>query len=608
MRFGRLAILAGFALCVGAAAPAPVMAGNEETAALDGAIHEEDPVSDLLRVLSSEDARRYRRIFGLQDEARWSAADRHIAELEDPVLLGHVLAQRYLHPDGYRADFKELKAWMDAYADLPMASGVHDLARRRRGGAKESLRSPTRDGKAGGHHVVARSSDYPGKKRLSKADRAKVDRYHSNLRRLLRNGATKSAKELLQSEGVLRLFDRVEYDRARAALATAYFVDGHDEWALEWAGKAAARSGKWVSEANWTAGLAAWRLGRHDEAARHFEAATRSKGASRWMIAGAAFWAARSHLVGGAPEKVNQWLGVAGAYPRTFYGLLARRLLGLPRAGRWSDPVVDADAVRAVSGTEAGRRALALLQAGESVRAEQELLALARQARPGLARALLAVAARVDLPAVAVRMEALLFPGGGGSDDVAFPLPEWQPNGGFRIDRALVFAVVRQESGFNPRARSWAGASGLMQLMPGTARFVARDGGFRAPRRDALFEPGYNLALGQKYLDMLLNDAAVKGDLFSLAAAWNGGPGNLAKWKREIRHNDDPLLFIESIPAPETRAFIERVLAYFWTYRHRLGQPTPSLDALAAGGWPEYVGLDPNDEDVAMSGSEAGER
>ena len=80
-----------------------------------------------------------------------------------------------------------------------------------------------------------------------------------------------------------------------------------------------------------------------------------------------------------------------------------------------------------------------------------------------------------------------------------------------------------------------------------------------------------------------------------MAAAYNGGPGNLAKWKRRaLPRSKDPLMFIESIPARETRDFVERVLSNLWMYRERLGQSAPSLDAIAAGELPLYKALDPS--------------
>src|SRR5690606_4384014 len=165
----------------------------------------------------------------------------------------------------------------------------------------------------------------------------------------------------------------------------------------------------------------------------------------------------------------------------------------------------------------------------------------------------------------------------------------WQPKDGFEVDRALLYALMRQESGFNPDARSGVGASGLMQIMPATGAYISpeledHDGGAGA----ALLDPTTNVTVGQDYVQRLLDDGNVRGDLFLLTAAYNAGPGNLAKWRKGAGYDQDPLLFIESIPSRETRLFIERVLANLWIYRQRLGQATPSLDAIAAGAWPVY--------------------
>ena len=153
---------------------------------------------------------------------------------------------------------------------------------------------------------------------------------------------------------------------------------------------------------------------------------------------------------------------------------------------------------------------------------------------------------------------------------------------------------MRQESAFKPNAKSVDGARGLMQLMPRTASFIGRDRGLRGHKRNQLFSPEFNVALGQKYLRHLMETDGVDRNLVKIAAAYNGGPGNLRKWMRKIKDKNDPLLFIESLPSLETRTFIRRVLGNFWIYRDRLGQPTPSLDAIAAGQWPAYTGLDAN--------------
>ena len=131
-----------------------------------------------------------------------------------------------------------------------------------------------------------------------------------------------------------------------------------------------------------------------------------------------------------------------------------------------------------------------------------------------------------------------------------------------------------------------------MQLMPYTARYL--DGGdYRGRNRAALFDLDRNLRLGQTYLQEMLALSFVRGDLVRTLIGYNAGPGNLQDWLEEQpATTSDPLLFMESIPIAETRNYLERVLASLWVYRVRFGQPTPSLDALAAGDRPLYQALD----------------
>ncbi|MEP2546153.1 MAG: lytic transglycosylase domain-containing protein, partial [Alphaproteobacteria bacterium] len=312
------------------------------------------------------------------------------------------------------------------------------------------------------------------------------------------------------------------------------------------------------------------------------------------------FWAARGLLVTRKPEHVTHYLNGAARHARTFYGLLAARILGQEVAYEWSSPPVVADAVGRIVDAPRGRRAMALVQAGQDLGAERELRNLARISDKNQALAILALADAGGMAGLAVRLSDRLFPDGGGFDGAAYPVPAWLPSGGFTVDRALVYAVIRQESKFNPKAKSWAGARGLMQLMPRTASFVARDSSLHRHRLPKLYDPDLNLKLGQKYIGMLLAEPHIQGDLLLLAAAWNGGPGNLNKWRRRIEYTNDPLLFIETIPAFETRHFVERVLANLWIYRDRLGQDKPSLDALAAGQWPVYKALGHGKVEVAI--------
>ncbi len=558
-------------------------------------------------VLSRKDAEIYRQIFYLQKDGEWKSVDKLISKLDNKLLMGHVLAQRYLHPTKYRSRYKELKDWMEKYADLPDARRIYKLSLRRK---PRNWRAPRRPVIVA-RKVSAKSTKSTGSaaerykaksKRLSRVQRRRVRQIKRTIRSYLRRGYTLAVKKLLRTREVKRLFSEFEYDQAKAQLGAGYFAAGRDEWALKWASEAAKRSGTMFTKADWISGLTAWRLGRYDVAARHFEAVANND-MSPWMISAAAFWAARAHLVNREPAKVNPLLERAAGYRHTFYGMLSRRILGLPNSFNWRLPRFKASAGEALNASPAGKRAIALVEVGQFRRAERELTALTRSADHDLTLDALALASNAAMPWLAMRLDNRLSPYGGGYDGAAYPLPGWAPKEGFSIDRALIYALVRQESQFNPNAKSRAGARGLMQLMPRTAGFVARDRGYRWGRkRRTLHTPEVNLSLGQKYIQILLGDDKIKGDMLLLAAAWNGGPGNLNKWRRTTRYMNDPLFFIESIPSRETRIFIERVFSNLWIYRNRLGQSPASLDAIAAGRWPVYKAMDNKSLEVAENG------
>jgi len=551
-------------------------------------------------VLNGEDVERYRKIFALQEKGQWKKADREIKALSDSILMGHVLAQRYLHPTKYRSKYVELKTWLDQYNDHHYAQQIYKLALRRRPANYKYPNKPE-VGRAL-YEAPSRSADVdkPKRKRLSRTQRRRVATLKVMLKSYLRKGHTLSAKRLIQSGEVKKLFDAYNMDWAKGRLAKGYFMDGRDDWAVEWAEQAAERSGKYLPEAHWIAGLAHWRLGHVDNAARHFELSAKYDSSS-WTHAASAFWAARSYLIARQPEHVMGLLEQAAEHPRTFYGMLANKLLGRTPQFNWELPPMEGTEVRTLMAHPGGKRALALMQVGENALAEKEMRQTARLAPRELATGMLAIAAHTGMAELTMRLDAMIYPDGGGFDGASYPLPAWAPEDGFKIDRALIYALVRQESRFNPNAKSGAGARGLMQLMPGTASFVARDRTLRWNKRSRLFQPEFNLKLGQKYISMLLADEKIQGDLFLMAAAWNGGPGNLNKWRRRVDDMDDSLFFIESLPSRETRIFIERVLTNLWIYRNRLGQPTPSLDAVASGAWPRYNALGQEPQQVASN-------
>src|SRR6185437_11210670 len=313
----------------------------------------------------------------------------------------------------------------------------------------------------------------------------------------------------------------------------------------------------------------------------------------------AAFWAARVELRADRPENYGYWLKIAAENPRTFYGMLARHLMGVDRDPSFdADPFTQFDA-QLVVGIDGGRRVLALIAVGQDGLASSELRELASHASASLLQSLAALADRANLPGVSIRLAGLL----GDTDKTRavalYPVPRWEPIGGYTVDRALLYALMRQESQFTPGAHSQAGARGLMQLMPSTARSMAELTGATLGKRNskkeraALNDPEYNLMLAQEYVKLLLRDPRISNNLIVFAASYNQGPTATARWETaHPEYRDDPLLFIESIPSKEARTFTQKVLTNYWIYRQRLGQPMPDLDALAAGKWPTYTAYD----------------
>lgn len=561
----------------------------------------------LPEILSDQDADLYREIFRVQERGKWKTADQLIAQLSDRRLMGHVLAQRYLHPTAYRSKYKELRDWMADYADLPDARRIYKLALKRRPENYLRPHAPVLR-RAGPGFASARSNAiYVSTKHLSRSNRHRAARLKRQIRINVLRTRLSITEQLLHSRQAEALLDPVEIDSGFADVAAAWYYYGRDDKAYELASGAAERSGHIVAMAHWTAGLAAWRLGRIEDAAYHFEALALADNISDWNAGAGAYWAARANLRLRRPAEMSRWLAMAAQHPRTFYGLLAQRALGLQPRFEFQRHPLDPQLIARLEAEPASARALAMLQVGQTRRAERELRALNNWADVEMTRALLGLAERAQMAELAYRLGNRLasadYPESieGALDVALYPIPPWHPDGGFQVDRALVYALIRQESGFNPKAKSPDGARGLMQLMPNTASFMARDRRFRRSKRNELYDPGTNLDLGQRYISHLLDHAYVQGDLFRLAAAYNGGPGNLNKWQRKMDYGNDPLLFIESLPSKETRLFIERVLSNLWIYRMRLDQPTPSLDGLAAGEWPQYVPLDVSTPELASN-------
>lgn len=540
-------------------------------------------------VLSGADRELYLKIFATQKRGNWKKADRLIAKLSDKRLMGYVLSARYLHPR-YVSKYSELKAWMAEYGNIPGADAIYKLALRKKPRKASAPERPAAQRFRQPTHTAYAVDD--GGEPLFSARFAKID---ARVRELVRTEKAVDALNYLDSAPIRHSLSDVEYDKARERVAASYFLENEDERAYEVASEIAGRHAREVPMADWYAGLAAWRMEHYADAASHFERLARSGAVSNWSKAAGGFWAARAYLANREPEHVADMLELSADTGATFYGLLATRQLGREPHFVWTEPKLDRAGYEALVSDAAVARAVALVQIGRRDLAEAELVRAHGWLDPGADPALIALAATFKLPAVELQVAssaalpaAPIHHGEIALNAGLYPIPYYKPKEGFRIDPALFYALMRQESKFRPDALSVAGARGLMQIMPATASRIAQDSTLARGNKDKLLDPSFNLSLAQDYLEKLMATGEPRGNLYMLTTAYNGGPGNLSRWLDSVNFKGDPFLFIESIPAPETRGYIERVLTNFWIYRSRLGQPAKSLDTSASGDWPVY--------------------
>jgi soluble lytic murein transglycosylase len=608
-----IALLIGAGFSLGSSATA-----ESETAALPPLGGASEPLG-APSVLPLSDADLYARIFDLQRDGDWAAADRLIARLGDDLLMGHVLYQRYMHPTKYRSRYDELKAWMAEYADHPGAARIYALALKRRPAnhaypAKpRAVDLPNVDLVESLDGLGVEADDdpvvMPDSRKLAgktSAQRQQIRAVQRQVRHLVQRGNVTNALEHLSTRANKRLFDPVSYAESLGVVARGYYRYHYDDKAMAVAAEAADLAGDDAARAHWWGGLSAWRAGAYDIAAAHFEALSGSVEADDWLRAAGGFWASRAYLVGQRPGEVSRMLRAASLYPRTFYGLLATRALGETPPLDFEMPVLSETTSELMARIPAARRAIALAEVGQTDLADAELRRFVDELPPSLAVSLLALADATGMADVAFRLGHDMLRGEGlALDGALYPVPGWRPSEGFSVDRALVFAIVRQESRFRVRAQSRAGARGLMQLMPTTAGYMAGRR-FSGSARSELFDPDLNLSLGQKYIQYILGQEYIDGNLLYGLAAYNAGPGNLLKWRDRVDYAGDPLLFIESLPSRETRKYIERVLSNYWIYRMRLGQEPVSMDALIGGDWPTYIGQDAPGRVVARTPASSG--
>jgi soluble lytic murein transglycosylase-like protein len=507
-------------------------------------------------VLTSNDEANYRKAFAAAATNQKTVLEDVLPTISDGTLKPHVERARLISPST-PPDLPGMAAWLDRWGDVAGAGAVYERAQEAQEDAIQAARIMG---------VV------PTPFRLKRPDPVATRRSMGVVREPnfipvpIGKGATRA-------------------DRTQIDTLAARFYAGDDETALAMAREAV--NGPQSGQAGWIGGLAAYRLGDFVTAQTLFTAAANWNASDDWARSSGAFWAARASEKLGDKAKTQSFLEQAASSPLTFYGQLA-----LARLGRWETLKIpqaqdEKDRAARLMRTDHGvRRAVALKEIGRLSDAEAELLNSWSRARMEDDLGYLAVARSLDLDTVA---ERIAQSSSAAALAALYPIPDqFRPVGGeFVLDRAVVLAVMRQESKFDSTAKSYAGARGLMQVMPRTAAWMTG-------RRDLASNPRLlndttlNVTLGEAYLEKMMAMGVVSNCLTRTFMAYNAGPGNVARWSATVKGAEDTLMFMEAAPIGQARVYAERVMSNMWIYHRRFGQRAPSLEKLARGLAPTY--------------------
>jgi soluble lytic murein transglycosylase len=564
---------------------APAVAAVDARAAPAAPVRDGDGIPDQL----DDDQRSgYRAVFAAIRAERWIDAQIQLDSMKPGPLHAIARAELYTAKNSPRVDGEPLIALLAEAPELPQAEQLVRLAKMR-----GTLDTPP----------------LPQAQRLIWFDAAPVRQRARSIRS--DTAATEVALAIhphvkaddgVQAEAVV---DKFAPDLTPEALtewqqkvAWIYYTAGDDGNARRMAAKAQQGMGDWVGQADWVQGLAAWRQRDCDAAATAFDRVS-TRAADTELRSAGLYWASRADMACAKPEKVSAKLRAAAQYGETYYGLLARAALGIEDKPVVGERVV-ADDWRMLERRPNVRVAAALAEIGEDRLASDVLRHQARFCTPDEHAALTRLSGRLNLAATQLWLSHNGPAGARPLIQARYPAPNWTPAGGWRVDKALVFAHTLQESRFNAEIRSAAGAMGLMQVKQGAAIDVGRRHGVAYAPGD-LTKPSVNMEIGQSYLEQLRDLPFTGGLLPKVIAAYNAGPTPVAAWNGIARDNGDPLLYIESIPYWETRGYVMTVLRNYWMYEQQEGRSSVSRAALAQGLWPRFPGL-PGASAVKVSG------
>lgn len=530
--------------------------------------------------LDPEQRAGYRAIFANIREQKWQDAQLQLTALKPGPLHAIALAEILTSKGSPKAELDPLAKLLAEAPELPQARQIFTMAASRGGVGLPPLPEA---------RALTWIDGAPARKRaksIGNGDMIAVE-LALKMQPFIKADSGSDAQGLLESTQGLSPESITEWQRK---IAWMYFLAGDDNNARAMATKAASGSSDFAVEAVWVGALAAWRQHDCSAAGTAFETvAARARDTD--LRAAGLYWAARADMQCARPDRVEGRLKTAAQYRETFYGLLSRQALGIKDAAtRPSAASITGDWLT-LSRRPNVRVAAALAEIGENALADEVVKQQARIGDPSEYPALVRLTSALDLPSTVVWLSHNGPVGATPPVESRFPAPNWTPDGGWRVDKALVFAHTLQESRFRTDVVSPAGAFGLMQVMPRAATDIARKQG-RSFDRSALARPGTNFEVGQSYLEQLRDQHCTDGLLPKVIAAYNAGPGPVEAWNAVARDGGDPLLYIESIPYWETRGYVTTVLRNYWMYEAQTGKPASvSRAALSQGLWPRFPGL-----------------
>ncbi|MDL2295192.1 lytic transglycosylase domain-containing protein [Lachnospiraceae bacterium OttesenSCG-928-E19] len=536
-------------------------------------------------ILSESDVETYSRIFKLQSNEKIDAAIKLDGDIEDKILMNEVLYQRYFSKT-YRTRGAQVAEWMNKYYNMPGAERMAKLAKRK----EVSVRSAKLPRTINGKSIETAQSETWTAKKYSGQTATNINKF----KKAIRTGSTKTARTILEDSKFKRSVAESDYGRLAGRLSFLYYTNGEYELAKKWGFVAADAKSEYGL---WAMGLLYYKEEKFQISQKYFSSILDLKQINDARKIEAAFWAGRAAEQNDDKKNAKKYWEIGAKHPMSFYGALSSVMMGYTPYYEFFEQDLSNEDFEVLAENKYGKRALALLQLEQKERAEEYLkLMITSNASDRTLHAINSVSSAYNLPRVSMQVADVVRDRGILEIDsdiiysAQYPLPDWEPMGGWSIDRALLFAITKQESNFKTSAKSSAGANGLMQLMPGTAKLVARRSKVSMADID-MSNPEHNMFLGQQHIVDLLAHPQINNNIIKMLATYNAGMSMVLKFEKNF-DTSDPLLYIESFPAYETRSYVKRVMSNLWLYRARLNQPLSTMRELAEGRWPLYSSED----------------